>query len=769
MLRLLTLGARRRVQAARPCTFIAFQKPRRRWTKEEDNKLRELGASAGKTLTWEEVAEQMQLPLSSVYHRYSKLMDPRLGQLVENEDKMRELEHLVEFQLHWQEIAKILGDWPAILVETAFKRRHPAMSPVHLNQLILATTNQRYDLRQQQERSTLSSLLSDFVPKTNHLDGPLDYLGGPVKRWPEFDWELIASEIFNNKYDAATLRRDYFRHRVTALRFANKHHAALRTAVLNQIKGSRNSKGDESKIDWEAVHRELDSQYSPAVCRHAWTRQHAQSYTMFPWTEDEMITYWQQFIRHGQQWDEIAKCLPNRTITECRRDFQKLAKQAEELGEEFQQRVIDGLSDDANKSHSNHDDDKSQFKFPTFFFTATSWTPELEARLLALHQEVTEESKTHHVSNFWETISTRLDAGASPLHCMHRFRKLEKMSKAQQQLETAAATAEQENNVDTDGETKKKKTPQKPHVILTAEESARLTRLVQEINPSRKAGWDAVGAQMPGRPVSSLKILWNELQRGMILNSPEGREALERAVLKHDAGMWHAIGDDLTQWLYRDRHPDDMPKDREGAARVRPKMAKMLWMRLHQGQSPSPIWTPDQVRRLKRVMRQVAGDRAKKGCSPTIEDWMAVGRHMESKDSLQCRTMWQQLQESPRAVEEEIEAQAVLQHLWLYGKLPTEEHDKAQWEKENPGVALRVPEFFREALSRKPEKSNGWSPSWDKFLDMTVDRYGATFANYQRLAEILGTTQLAVQRARHRMARRRYRRSRLNVEEDEDE
>ncbi|KAF9977552.1 hypothetical protein BGZ73_005681 [Actinomortierella ambigua] len=731
----------------------------RKWTKEVDDQLRVLGAQAGKTMTWHEVADQMQIPLSSIYSRYCKLMDSRLEQLVNDQDRMRELDHLAQFQLHWCEIAKIMGV-PASVVEPAYKRRHPRLPSPVLCQLFAAIRDPKY-------QSDRSSSVNNTKSQLHQEQTTFEYLGRPVDRWPEMDWQALASDVFSNKVQPEALRANYIKHRISQLRFSPSDHAQLRAAVLEQLK-AMTPQEDESRLDWAKIcHDTFPGQYSPSVCQHAWMRQREPGFTKLPWQEDEMVVYWQQYLQHGQQWHLVAKHLPNRIADDCRRDFQKLARIAATLGEPFQQRVMQGLP---HLLRSSGDGEKNvPVQFPNFFFAATSWTPELDARLMDVYQKAAQDAAKGRISSLWETVAARLNAGASVLQCARRVWKLQAEAKkgAVQALEDGQEKQQEvEEGGDDDEEDQikaqkgHKKTPTAAtitRVNLTREEKDRLTHLVQTINPKSTLDWSQVAAQMPSRPTASLKVLWGDIHRSRILDDPQGPAAVERAVLKHGDGKWHAISEDLTHWLYRDLPSDQIPTDPLGAARVRPRMAKALWARLHRGQKQSSIWMPDQVEALEAAVRKVVGhDDGRR--EPTLDDWLVIGRQIEGKNSLHCKAMWEQLQTKPGVAQQQMVAQAVLQHLWLYGKLPTEQ-DKAQWSKDNPGVPLQVPEFMSSALAATQRSSDRWSPAWDEILDMTVERYGVSFGNFRRLAEILGTTEHHVRKARHRMVRRKLMKS----------
>ncbi|KAG0264387.1 hypothetical protein DFQ27_001256 [Actinomortierella ambigua] len=801
-------------------------KPSIQWTKELDDQLRELGAQAGKTLAWHEVSNKLQISRSSLYARYCKLMDPRLEQLVQDEDRMRQLDHLVSFQLHWLDIAKIMHV-PSFVLEAAFKRRHPAMASPHMSRLMKAADDPRYQLHPSSPSSTTTTTTTtrsmtnknnksrsrkNKKDSHNNNNTTIMYLGYPLEPWPEMDWQAISTELFKDKIEPEVLRANYQRCRVSQLRFSTKDHEHLRAAVLTQLKatptpsqeeGLMEEEEDESRLDWDRIHHEgMGGRYSPGVCRHAWARQKEPNFPLNPWQEPEMITYWQQYLMQGQQWHLIARHLPNRTALDCRRDFQKLAKKADLLGDKFKQRVIDGLR--ARKGASGGG---VPVKFPTFFFSATSWTPELDARLMTYYHE----ARAQFSPRVWDSVAARLNVGASALQCTHRVEKLQ--SEAAQRVNEAALEEGHDKLVQVTKDDAKKEQASPAVVMgddhrpvqsnswskkasyrssLTTEEKERLTHLVQTINPTQNNGWDKVSAQMPGRPIASLKVLWNEFQRAMIIDDPQGREAVERSVLRHGDGMWHAIGDDLTAWLYRHRGGSDsglsakesIPIDPKGAARVRPKMAKMLWTRLSQDRRHSPIWTPHQLEVLQKVVREVvveggehdggaagaAGAENGRSLRPTIDDWLVIGRRVEGKSSLHCMTMWHQLQKDPKRAQQRLVAQAVLQHLWIHGRLPTTERDKAQWRKDNPGLPLQVPDVLlaqklppqrpevvlAENPTDSPRKNDIWLSQWDDILEMAVERYGATHTNYLRLAEILGTTPHQVSCARHRMVRRNY-------------
>ncbi|KAG0230222.1 hypothetical protein BGW42_001089 [Actinomortierella wolfii] len=658
--------------------------------------------------------------------RYLLVLDPRIQEFSDpNSTKSRELERLVQYQLSWQEIGEIL-DCPGHILERAWqigRQQLPPFQQAKLMRLIRQGTYQRTASRPLPPQSSNDRQVIVARGVTDPAD-VIQFDDYDIERWPEHDWEAMAIEQFHAEFEPSVLRHNFFKYNVSHCGFVRKDRGTLKAAVLEQIKASdstTSSSGhvDESLIDWQAVHETLDKKYSPSVCMRAWKRWYGKStsYKPMDWTEDEMITYWRHYIRVGKNWDEIAKHLATRTADDCRSYFYPLAKMTVELGPEFERKVLKGMPSD--------------IKLPKFFYGNLSWTPELDERLIQLYSEATANQPQGYIteaSKFWKTISERLDAGASPWHCEERFTAL------QQPKEKLIRKAPLRTRKMTDGEMTK------------------LAQLVQELNPFGAAAWRRIQEEhLPNHPWRTLWTTWGRMQQGMILNKPEGREFLERTVLKYGDHRWQDVADELTKWLYRDR-PDGVRSPlTEGGARLSQRMARSLWAQLWRHRRP--FWQSSELKQLEEAVGQVVG---KSDRPVTIDEWMEIGRHVEHKDSLQCRTMWEKLKASPETVQEELEAQPVFEYLWLHGKLPSKKARK-QWEKEHPGIPLRVPAFFEEALAQRPAPNIGWTSSWDRLLQMTVDRYDPSFAHYYRLGEILGTSPVDVSKAWRRLRRSRSR------------
>ncbi|KAF9155427.1 Myblike DNAbinding domain-containing protein [Linnemannia schmuckeri] len=331
-----------------------------KFTPEMDKEILRLRDEVG--LSWSAIGSKLGVPYRGCHRRYISLLDPKLKDSW-SEEKVRRLDELVAEGKTWSEIAKELDD-SSMSCQAKWKAM---VKPKE------ADRNRVFDTLQ-------SRVLLELV-KEHGLDDWKAVFRGFMLQLGGRDMAKVTPE---------QLRHQYYRLKRKPTRYWSlNEETALIQHVLKHGTGQ-----------WEMISEAL-KYHSPEQCKEKWTTMDMTNKTpkIKAWYKTEQANFWRLWQRFDQDWEKIARSLPNRTSEQCQDFFNRATEKFDRKDEAQFKKDVESLA--AKMSQ----------------YRTITWTKEDSDRLWEVAEECKSGIQNRRVN--WNIVAERMNLDLTPAQYKH--------------------------------------------------------------------------------------------------------------------------------------------------------------------------------------------------------------------------------------------------------------------------------------------------------------------------------------------------------------
>ncbi|KAF9347314.1 hypothetical protein BGX26_001197 [Mortierella sp. AD094] len=318
---------------------------RHQFTPELDKEILRLHAQ-GKS--WMVIGSTLGLPFRSCHRRFFAVLDPNLHEDW-SEEKIRQMDELVVQGKTWTEISHILGS---------------SATNCHIKWRSLVRPKGR-------DRNRLFDALQSKV------------LLSLVEQYGEGDWKKIMREFMLQlgDRDMAKVTPEQLRHQYIKLLRKPTHIWSIdeETVLIQHVLKHGTEK-------WEMISEALKG-HTPEQCKEKWMALDMKREVpkVRAWYKGERGNFWRLYLRHGNNWKEIASQLKKRTPGHCEDFFNK---QTAALNKDDPEEFAKGVK---------------ALAVETISYNTVHWKPEDSDRLWNVAEQVAAEGKTGRVD--WKKVT----------------------------------------------------------------------------------------------------------------------------------------------------------------------------------------------------------------------------------------------------------------------------------------------------------------------------------------------------------------------------